>query len=69
MLILTRKPNERIVIGDNVYVHILSVNGNQIRIGIDAPKEITIHREEIYNRIKKEKKEPKLDIVIGGESL
>jgi carbon storage regulator len=56
MLILTRKPGETIVIGDNVAVTILSVRGNQVKIGIEAPIEISVHRMEIYNRIKNEKR-------------
>ena len=55
MLILTRKPGESIVIGDNVTITILGVRGNQVRLGTDAPIEISVHREEIYHRIKKEK--------------
>ena len=55
MLILTRKVNEKIVIGDDVTITILAVKGNQIRIGIEAPKEIQVHREEIYQRILSER--------------
>jgi carbon storage regulator len=54
MLILTRRVGEMLKIGDNVDVTILSVKGNQVRIGINAPKEVTVHREEIYSRIKEE---------------
>lgn len=54
MLILTRRPNEALMIGDNVVVTVLSINGNQIRIGVEAPKEIPIHREEIYEKIQRE---------------
>ena len=54
MLILTRKVGEAVVIGDNVTVAIIAVKGSQIRIGINAPKDVTVHREEIYERIRRE---------------
>lgn len=55
MLILTRRVGESLIIGDDVVVNILGVKGNQVRIGVDAPKEVPVHREEIYNRIQAEK--------------
>jgi carbon storage regulator len=55
MLILTRKPGETIIIADDVKISVLGVEGRQVRIGIDAPKEISVHREEIYNKIQAEK--------------
>lgn len=56
MLILTRRVGEKVVIGENITVTILSIKGNQVRVGIDAPRDVTVHREEIYQRILKEKK-------------
>ena len=56
MLILTRKPGERVRIGDNVVITVFGVNGNQVRIGVDAPREIEVHREEIYERIQTEQR-------------
>jgi carbon storage regulator len=54
MLILTRRVGEVLKIGDNIDITILGVKGNQVRIGINAPKEVAVHREEIYTRIKEE---------------
>ena len=54
MLILTRRVGETLVIGDDVNVTVRGVRGNQVRLGVNAPKEVAVHREEIYQRIQKE---------------
>ena len=54
MLILTRKVNETVMIGHDVTITVLSVNGNQVRIGVNAPRDVAVHREEVYDRIKRE---------------
>lgn len=54
MLILTRRVGETLMIGDEVTVTVLGVKGNQVRVGVNAPKEVAVHREEIYERIKRE---------------
>jgi carbon storage regulator len=56
MLILTRRAGETVMVGNDVTITVLGVKGNQVRIGINAPKHIAVHREEIYERIQSEKK-------------
>lgn len=58
MLILTRRVSETLMIGNNVTVTVLGVKGNQVRIGVNAPKNVEVHREEIYNRIHRKKELP-----------
>jgi carbon storage regulator len=57
MLILTRRVGETVVIGNDVDVTVLGVKGNQVRLGVKAPREVSVHREEIYKRIKEEKQQ------------
>ena len=55
MLILTRRIGETLMVGDDVTITVLGVKGNQVRIGVNAPKDVAVHREEIYQRIQQEK--------------
>lgn len=55
MLVLSRKPGESLTIGDEVRITVLSISGKQVRIGIEAPNDIAVHREEIYNKIASER--------------
>jgi carbon storage regulator len=55
MLILTRRVGESLMVGDEVTITVLGVKGNQVRIGVNAPKDVGVHREEIYQRIQREK--------------
>lgn len=69
MLILTRRVGETVVIGDDVTVTVLGVKGNQVRLGVNAPKEIAVHREEIFERIKREQadEQAKRPRAVGAE--
>lgn len=57
MLILTRKIGESIIIGDNIVVNVLGIRGLQVRLGIEAPRDVSVHREEVYQRILKERED------------
>lgn len=60
MLILTRRVQEVLYIGDEITITILGVKGNQVRIGVDAPRDVSVHREEIYHRIQEEREREKV---------
>ncbi len=57
MLVLSRKKDEKIIIGDKITLMIIEIRGDKVRIGIDAPKDVTVHRQEVYEAIKKEQEE------------
>ena len=61
MLILTRRVGETVMIGDDVTITVLGVKGNQVRVGINAPKHVAVHREEIYERIKREQQSDEVE--------
>jgi carbon storage regulator len=68
MLILTRRVGETVVIGNDVTVTVLGVKGNQVRLGVNAPREVAVHREEIFERIKREQADdkPQRQVVNGS---
>ena len=65
MLILTRRVGERLMIGDDISVTVLGVKGNQVRIGVHAPENVSVHREEIYERIRTERESARLASAAG----
>ena len=65
MLVLSRKKDEKIIIGDNITVMVIEIRGDKVRLGIEAPKEVTVHRQEVYDAIKREQVE-KRDISIDA---
>ena len=65
MLILTRQIGETLMVGDQVTVTVLGVKGNQVRLGVKAPRDVSVHREEIYEKIQKEKSEEASNLLPG----
>ena len=68
MLILTRRVGESVIIGNDITMTVLGVRGNQVRLGVDAPKDISVHREEIYQRIQKEKGDNNFNVDSDSEN-
>ena len=58
MLVLSRKKDEKIIIGDNISIMVVDIQGDKVRLGIEAPREVTVHREEVYQAIQKKQNEP-----------
>ena len=69
MLILTRRVGESIVIGDNIKLTVLGIKGHQVRIGVDAPREVVVHRNEVQDRINEEKEAKKTENVKALEKV
>jgi carbon storage regulator len=65
MLVLSRKQDEKIIIGDSITLMVVSIQGDKVRLGIEAPKEVTIHREEVYEAIKQERARRSQDSAAG----
>jgi len=65
MLILTRRVGERLMIGDEIQITVLGVKGNQVRIGVHAPADVSVHREEIYDRVRAERESVRLSNAAG----
>lgn len=66
MLVLSRKQDEKIIIGDSITLMVVSIQGDKVRLGIEAPKEVTIHREEVYQAIQQERNRQSQDSTTGA---
>jgi len=67
MLVLSRKKDEKIIIGENITLMVIEIRGDKVRLGIDAPKEVTVHRQEVYEAIKKEQAEKNSGVSADAE--
>jgi carbon storage regulator len=65
MLVLSRKKDEKIIIGDNIAIMVVEIQGDKVRLGIDAPREVTVHREEVYQAIQVQRKQSEHATVVS----
>lgn len=68
MLVLSRQRDESIIIGDNIVITIVDIRGDKVRLGIDAPKEVPVHRQEVYDAIQRERNQADSGQTVSGES-
>jgi len=66
MLVLSRKKDEKIIIGDNITIMVIEIRGDKVRLGIDAPREVTVHRQEVYEAIKREQDQQQTGISVDA---
>ena len=66
MLVLSRKKDEKIIIGDNITIMVIEIRGDKVRLGIDAPREVTVHRQEVYEAIQREQDEKQTGISVDA---
>ena len=66
MLVLSRKKNEKIIIGDNITIMVIEIRGDKVRLGIEAPREVTVHRQEVYEAIQREQDEHQTGISVDA---
>lgn len=68
MLVLSRQRDESIIIGDNIVITVVDIRGDKVRLGIDAPKEVPVHRREVYEAIQRERSQAEAGQPVSGES-
>ncbi|MBI1314146.1 carbon storage regulator CsrA [bacterium] len=68
MLVLSRQRDESIIIGDNIVITVVDIRGDKVRLGIDAPKEVPVHRREVYEAIQRERSQAETGQAVSGES-
>lgn len=68
MLVLSRQRDESIIIGDNIVITVVDIRGDKVRLGIDAPKEVPVHRQEVYEAIQRERNQAQPDQAVAGDT-